>query len=132
MAGTAGIVGSIAAPPNSFGSVVVNGQLVGAQTSSGYFPKNYGGGITATPAGSPVTTPPNVGYGLSAGAASGAPVPMGSAPGGNTTNGTTSRGGFAGPFVGSPAMWAFGLMAFGLLWLRFVHWRKSPSKKVDE
>jgi hypothetical protein len=127
--------GMVTAPPNSFGSVSVNGQLVGVQTSSAYYPKNFGGGISATPAGSPVTIPPAIGYGLGA---TPTPVPSGSnsrvgatasIPGGSTSSGTQNRGSYNGPFMGSPAMWAIGFMAFGILWLRFVHWRKPSARE---
>lgn len=132
MAGTA-TAGAIAAPPNSFGSVTVNGQLVGTQTMSAYAPKNFGGGISATPAGSPVTVPPSVGYGLGAGptpmpVAGSSLAPTGSGTNGNTTPSTTQRGHYNGSMIGSPAMWALGLMAFGILWLRFVHWRKPRAR----
>lgn len=130
-------VSAAVAPPNSFGSVVVNGQLVGAQTTGAYYPKNYGGGVSATPAGSPVTIPPSVGYGMSASSSNNTPIPSGSGtaalPGGfgSTSSSVGNRGNYTGPVLGSPAMWAFGLMAFGILWLRFVHWRK-PSRRGDE
>lgn len=138
MAGTAG-TGAVQAPPNSFGSAVVNGQLIGVQTTGAYYPKNFGGGISATPAGSPVTVPPNVGYGLAknAGAVN---VPIGassaaaagSVPGLNgTSSSTTNRGGHNGPALGSPAMWAIGLMAFGAIWLRYVHWRKPAASRSE-
>lgn len=121
MAGTAGSVrGSAMQTPNSYGSVATNGQLVGFQTRAGYAPVNYGGGIVAVPALSPVTTPPNVGYGqYNAGTA-----PVGSvAGGGNQSNSLTDRGGYGGTFWQSPAPWAIGFMAFGLLWLRYVHFK---------
>lgn len=133
MAGKA-TAGAIVAPPNSFGSAVVNGQLVGAQTTGAYYPKNYGGGVSATPAGSPVTIPPSVGYGLRASSGNNTPIPSGSGnalPGGFGASGNTSaasRGTYTGPAFGSPAMWAIGLVAFGLIWLRFIHWRKPASR----
>lgn len=137
MAGTAGAAGTVTAPPNSFGSVSVNGQLVGAQTTGAYYPKNYGGGISFTPAGSPVTIPPNVGYGMGPGAesstAGNTPVPTASLPGtGHTSPSTTTRGAHNGPFMGSPAMWALLLMAFGVLWIRYVHWRPNRKKPASE
>ena len=103
------------APPSSYGSAVVNGQLVGFQTKAGYYPMNYGGGLSAIPAASPVTMAPGaVGYGI-----------------GTAANNRSSSSASAsdGTFVGSTAMWAIGLMAFGLLWLRFVHWRKPRASE---
>ena len=130
MAGNASA--GIQAPPNSFGSVVVNGQLVGAQTTSGYFPSSYGGGVYAGPALSPVTAPPSVGYGmgLAQSTVSGT-APTGSVPGANssTSASTTNRGSTSnGGVIGSPAMWALAFMVIGVLWLRFVHWRK-PARR---
>lgn len=137
MAGTAGMgtAGTVAAPPNSFGSVVTNGQLVGTQTQSAYYPKNFGGGISSAPAGMPVSIPPSVGYGLLPGSASQTPVPSGSTPGmvgGALSNSTTQRGGYNGKLAGSPAMWALVLMAFGVLWMRYVHWRKPKARKSED
>jgi hypothetical protein len=123
MAGTGTLAGPIKTP-NSYGSVVNNGQLVGVQTSPAYYPKNYGGGISFVGSVSPVTSPPSVGYGM------GGP-PTASSPGGlsSLTNGTVNRGTYTGKTMGSPAVWAFGLMAFGLVWLRFVHWRKPTASE---
>lgn len=124
MAGTASIVGIAQAPPRSYGSVTVNGQLVGAQTQSAYAPTNYGGGISAVPSASPLTTPPVAGYGYPS-SVSAAASPLMSSPGGGTTPNGQQRGSYAGGLIGSPAMWAFLMMAGGLLWLRYIHWRKG-------
>jgi hypothetical protein len=105
-------------PPSSFGSAVVNGQLVGFQTKSGYYPLNYGGGVSAVPSASPMTIPPSVGYGL------------GTVPTGSTASNSGSSGNST--FAGSTAIWAIGLMVFGLLWLRFVHWRKPKAVESHE
>jgi hypothetical protein len=128
---TAGL-GAVATP-SSYGSVVNNGQLIGVQTSSGYFPKNYGGGLTAVPALSPVTIPPSVGYGLNA------TGPNGGNPATNVRNSTSTtaspsnRGSYKGGFIGSPAAWCVGMIVFGALWLRYVHWRTPhPAKEQHE
>jgi hypothetical protein len=123
MAGTASIVGTAQLPPRAYGSVAVNGQLVGAQTKAAYAPINFGGGISAVPSGSPLTTPPSVGYGFPNSAASFG-APGASSPAGNTTPNGQQRGDTSQGFMGSPGMWAVVMMAAGLLWLRFVHWRK--------
>ena len=135
MAGTA--TAGVSSP--SFGSVVVNGQLVGTQTSSAYRPINYGGGISAVPSASPVTIPPAVGYGQPGNAtAYGAPV--GSGPGGGGTpsmaqRGSTETGFFstanAGGF-GAPAFWGLLLLIIGLVWLKKVHWHKGEGGKFVE
>jgi hypothetical protein len=117
MAGTASLAQGYA-PPNSFGSAVVNGQLVGFPTKSGYYPLNYGGGLSAVPSASPLTIPPSVGYGL------------GTVPTGSTSANSGSSG--SGSFTGSVAMWAIGAMIFGLVWLRFVHWRKPKAAPPSE
>jgi hypothetical protein len=125
MAGTASLVaGTAQMPPQSYGSVTVNGQLVGAQTRAAYAPINYGGGISAVPAASPLTTPPSVGYGFPASAAA-AGSAVASTPGaGNTTPNGQQRGGTSYGIMGSPGLWAWGMMAAGLLWLRYVHWKR--------
>jgi hypothetical protein len=118
MAGTASLTKGYT-PPNSFGSAVVNGQLVGFQTKSGYYPLNYGGGLSAVPSASPMTMAPSaIGYGL------------GTVPAGRTSSNTGSSG--SSGFTGSVAMWAIGAMIFGLVWLRFVHWRKPKAESPSE
>jgi len=95
-----------------YGSAVANGQLVGFPTRAAYAPLNFGGGVSAVPAASPVTIPPSIGYGMSS-----------SGTGSNVTS-NQNRGTYTGGFMGSPAMWAFIMMAAGLLWLRYIHWHK--------
>ncbi len=126
MAGVASTLGVATPTPNSFGSVVNNGQLVGVQTQSAYRPINWGGGVSAVPAASPLTIPPSVGYGFpSPASASSFGSAMASTPGlGGDTPNTTQRGSTSQGVVGGPGIWAFGLMAVGLLWLHFIHWRK--------
>ena len=104
-------------PPNSYGSAVVNGQLIGFPTRAGYYPTNYGGGISAVPSASPVTMAPSIGYGLGT-------VPTSkTASTGSSSNSTLAS---------STAIWAIGLMVFGLLWLRFIHWRKPKAVEKAE
>lgn len=124
MAGTA-TAGIAAFSPSSYGSVVVNGQLVGTQTKAAYSPTNYGGGISAVPSASPITIPPSVGYGASSVSGGGGGGAVGST---GTPNGT-QRGSYTGGFAGSPGMWAIILLGIAFMYGRHVAWHKD--KKED-
>ena len=124
MAGTANLQNK-SAPPGSYGSFIVNGQLLGLQTKSAYSPQNMGGGVSGIPAASPMTVPPSSSYGYGAASPAAIGTASGASPGsGNVTANSQQRGVGSSAIKGSPALWALGLMAAGLLWLRFVHWRK--------
>ena len=117
MAGTA--TAALSSP--GYGSVVVNGQLVCAQTLAAYSPLNYGGGVTAVPAASPVTIPPAVGYGQSSSAAAYS-MPTGSIPSNAGTNQVRPQ--YIGKLMESPGVWGLALLVIGLAWMRYVHWKK--------
>ncbi len=106
------MAGTVATP--SYGSAVVNGQLVGMQTASAYAPANYGTGLNAIPAVAPMNIPPSASYPVvsSQAAATGA-------------NGTTQRGTGSSGIWESPALYAVVFLVVGFLILRHVHWRKG-------
>lgn len=98
----------------SHGSAQVNGQLVGFQTAGAYRPLNYGTGLSAVPAASPLTIPPS---------ASSAPQiagGIGSASSGRSTTTTSALN-----LAQSPAIWAVIFLVLGFVILRHVHWRKG-------
>lgn len=105
----------------SYGSAIVNGQLVGAQTVAAYTPLNYGGGITAVPAASPMTIPPSVGYGYPNSAANFS-VPNASVPANAGTN--QQRPQYIGKMIESPGVWGLILLIIGFTWMRYVHWKR--------
>lgn len=102
------------ATPISYGSAAVNGQLVGFQTSSAYRPVNYGTGLQAVPAVTPVNIPPSASYpATGTAAAAGAPA-SGRGPGTSALN-----------LKESPALWTVIFLVVGFIILRHVHWRKG-------
>ena len=102
----------------SYGSAAVNGQLVGFQTASAYGPVNYGTGLRAVPAVSPVNIPPSASY---------PSVPSSAAaPGGGTGNLQNRGTGTDALNLGqSPAIWAVIFLVVGFVLLRHVHWRRG-------
>lgn len=107
------MAGNAVPAPTSYGSASVNGQLVGFQTASAYAPVNYGTGLRAVPAVSPVNIPPSASY---------PSVPALSAAAGNPRQGAGTN---ALNLKESPALWAVLFLVVGFLLLRHVHWRKG-------
>lgn len=101
------------ATPISYGSAAVNGQLVGFQTASAYRPTNYGTGLQAVPAVTPVNIPPSASYPT---VASPSATGLGTGRGAGTS---------ALNLRDSPALWTVIFLVVGFLILRHVHWRKG-------
>lgn len=100
----------------SHGSAQVNGQLVGFQTAGAYRPLNYGSGLSAVPAASPLTIPPS---------ASSLPQVAGGIQSGQASGGTAPASTSALNLAQSPAIWAVIFLVLGFVILRHVHWRKG-------
>ncbi len=101
----------------SYGSAAVNGQLVGFQTSGAYAPVNYGTGLRAVPAVSPVNIPPSASY----------PSVSAQSAGGTSAGALSNRGTGTSALnlSESPAIWAVIFLVVGFVLLRHVHWRRG-------